>query len=192
MKKEIFPPMEAEGSSLILDEQADDEEAKEMYARFGVAYYCASVLEHSIVNALCLIEVIEQRSSAASKGMEEIVDYHFDRSFTKTLGKLKTKLLGHVSSISTLEELVNDLDLCKKERDFLAHHFWREHAEHWFTRAGLDQMVERLTSARDLFSQTTKKIDAAVEPIAERYGMGRAARDNEFELMKRAYLSNPR
>jgi len=80
-------------------------------------------------------------------------------SFAQTLGRLKNQLVRYQGQSPALSSLITDLDKCVEERNFLAHHFWREHATHWFTAAGREGMVQRLEEARDLFSETDSKLD---------------------------------
>jgi len=42
-----------------------NEEVKEVYARFGLAVYCAQVLEHGLVNALVILDLIPSRHHLA-------------------------------------------------------------------------------------------------------------------------------
>jgi hypothetical protein len=67
----------------------------------------------------------------------------------------------------------------------LAHHFWRECATQWFTAAGREGMVQRLEEARDLFSETDSKLEAAIRPFAIRYGFTPDVERLGMELIKR-------
>jgi len=149
----------------------DDEETKEVYAHFGLAYYCSCVLEHGVANALFILELMgKRREVKTQEEWETLVDNHFENSFTQTLGRLRNQVLRHQERIAALSSLLTDLDNCVQERNFLAHHFWREYATYWFTSADRHAMVQRLEEARELFSDTDKKLEAAIRPIAERYG----------------------
>jgi hypothetical protein len=115
---------------------------------------------------------------------ETIVDKHFEESFEKTLGKLKSHLARHQQRSSKLTSVIPDLERCVGERNFLAHHFWREYATKWFTAPGRQEMVQRLTEARDLFSGTDSKLEAAMQPFEERYGFTPDLERAAFELIK--------
>jgi len=45
-------------------------------------------------------------------------------------------------------------------------------------------MVQRLEKARDLFSQTDRALEAAVQPLENRYGITEDLKRRELELMK--------
>jgi len=120
----------------MIDELTDDE-AKELYAHFGRAFYHSNVLEHGVVNAIYVLDVLKKREGAETRDeWEALADKHFIGSFAKTLGRLKNELTQHRERSLTLASIITDLGKCVKERNFLAHHFWREHATHWFTRKG--------------------------------------------------------
>jgi hypothetical protein len=155
-----------------MNDELTSHEAKELYAHFGLAFYCSNVLEHGVANALLVLELLAGRGGAKTRSQwEALVDKHFEDSFAKTLGSLMRQLARHRQSLPDLASLKTDLEKCVEERNFLAHHFWREYAAHWFTTVGRTSMVQRLERARDLFSETDSKLDAAVQPIADCHGI---------------------
>ncbi|MFI5022839.1 MAG: hypothetical protein ACHQRJ_14465 [Alphaproteobacteria bacterium] len=169
----------------MTDEPTGDE-AKEIYAHFGLAFSCSSVLEHGVANALLVLELLEGRGGAKTrKDWEALVDKHFEDSFAKTLGKLIDRLARHHARSPALAAIVPDLKSCVTERNFLAHHFWREHAVHWFAPKGRASMIHRLEAARDLFTETDKKLSAAIQPISYRHGITADVKRYELELIKR-------
>ena len=168
----------------MIDEPTDDE-AKELYAHFGLAIYCSSVLEHGVANAIFVLELLERRGGAKTRQeWEALVDKHFEESFAKTLGKLINQLSRYHERSPALADIVADLERCVAERNFLAHRFWRERAAYWLTANGRASMVHRLEKARDLFAETDKKLDAAIQPFSERYGLTADAARYEMELIK--------
>jgi hypothetical protein len=48
-------------------EEPSDDEAKELYAHFGLAYYCSSVLEHGVAHALLILETMEKRREVKTR-----------------------------------------------------------------------------------------------------------------------------
>ncbi len=162
------------------------DEAKELYAHFGLAFYCSSVLEHGIANAILILELLEGRGGAKTLAeWETLVDKHFEDSFAKTLGKLKNRLALHGERSPVIDSVMTDLERCVDERNFLAHHFWRERAAYWFTAKGRTSMIQRLEEARELFSETDRKLEAAIQPFADRYGFTPDIQRYELELIKR-------
>lgn len=174
----------------MTDEPTDDE-AKELYAYFGLAFYCSSVLEHGVANALLILELLEGRAGAKTRAeWEALVDKHYDQSFAATLGNLKNRLIKHHERSPKLANIMPHLNRCVEERNFLVHHFWREHAVHWFTRNGRTLMIQRLEQARDLFSATNEELTTALQPFEDRYGFTADVQHYELELIKRAAVAN--
>jgi hypothetical protein len=97
---------------------------------------------------------------------------------------LINQLARHHERSPALAGIVTDLEKCVAERNFLAHRFWRERATHWFSRKRRASMLHRLEEARDLFTETDKKLDAAIQPFADRYGLTADAMRFELELIK--------
>jgi hypothetical protein len=169
----------------MIDEAANDE-AREIYAHFGLAFYYSNVLEHGIANAIFVLELLDKRREITTgQEWETLVDDHFDASFAQTLGRLKNAVVRHSERSSVLAGLMADLDKCVEERNFLAHHFWREYAVQWVTADGREAMIERLEGARDLFSATDRKLEAATQPFADRHGLTADVQRHVFELIKR-------
>lgn len=48
-------------------DETSDEEAKELYAHFGLAFYCSSVFEHGVINVLFILEFLEGRSGVQTQ-----------------------------------------------------------------------------------------------------------------------------
>jgi len=169
----------------MVDDPTSDE-AKELYAYFGLAFYCSSVLEHGIANAILILELLDGLGGAKTRReWEMLVDKHFEESFSQTFGKLKNRLSRHNDRFQELKDVMSDIEKCVGERNFLAHHFWRENAMRWFTRTGREAMVQRLEQARELFSETDKKLEVVTRPLAERHGITEDVRHYELGLIKK-------
>lgn len=95
-------------------------------------WFYAQVLEHGIVNALVISDLIPaQRHLAKSQGeWSGLVDEFMDRHFERPLGKL----IGSLRAVTTVP---SDLDARLREalesRNWLAHHFFRERAREFLT-----------------------------------------------------------
>src|SRR5688572_27846814 len=83
-----------------MNEPDEGEHVKEVYARFGLAIYRAQVLEHALVNALTILNLIPSRRHLARSRDEWSgeVDAFMDRSFEGTMGRLLNSLrsVAHV------------------------------------------------------------------------------------------------
>lgn len=147
----------------------EDEHHKEVFAYFGLAMFTAQVLEHAIVNALVISDLIPNRRDKAvsreSWGLE--VDQFMDNHFENTMARL-IKAFRKVATVS--DELEQSLGQSLQMRNFLAHRYFRERATVWLTEKGRDSMIAELQEVRDLFQKTDDLIGEMVKPLYRRYG----------------------
>jgi len=163
----------------------DSEEEKEIYARFGLAFYLVNCLEHHIANVMCCIEVMPRMDKCGDRiEWENLIDKHFDKSFDETFGRLKARLSEYSKIFPAILVIIPDLEKCVEERNFLAHHFYREYAQHWFSVKGRQEMIKRLEVAYDLFDLTSKKLDSSMEPLMEKYALTESAVEEMYNKMK--------
>lgn len=165
-------------------DRADDEEAKTIYAHFGLAFYTSNVLEHSMVNLLATIRLFPKfRGRVDLSSWPEDVDRFYDKSFSKTFGKIKS-ILEDCAEIDALSERISEvLSAANKERNFLAHHFWREHSEHWFSANGRTEMVSRLEEMREAFKIADAEVERILSMLLPKYGITQEEREAELVRM---------
>ena len=158
------------------------------YWVLALAIYCAAVLEHGAANALCIFELLPGRSGAKTRSeWEAKVDKHYADSFGKTMGRLISRLRPHMSSSNELASLVADFECCVLRRNFLVHHFWRERSANWLIDQKRLAMIQELEVDRELFWNTDKKLQAAIEPVAARHGITpEHMQTTENEMMREA------
>lgn len=161
-------------------EESVNDQMKDLYAHFGLAYYLSNVLEHGIANALLVLELLEKREEVSQETWEQLVDKHYEASFDKTFGKLKNQIAKHQQDYLELATVIPDIEKCVIERNFLAHHFWRENSMVVLDTDGRKIMIKRLEKARDLFREADKSLDNAMRPLLEHH----ATQVNDPELAK--------
>ena len=164
-----------------MDTESDD--IKEVYARFGLALYCAQVLEHGIVNALVVVDLIpSRRHLGRSKAeWEAAVDAFMGFHFDHTMGKLMHDLRS-VSKIPTdLDEL---LKRALRKRNWLAHEFFRERATEFLTSTARDQMLTEVDECRDLFKAADEALENVVKPLRSAAGITDEILEREYEAMR--------
>jgi len=116
------------------------EQEKEVFARFGLASYHAQCFEHSIVNLLLSSELVAARGTVTDRDeWEKLVDHVLDSSFELTLGNIIKRLERQISFDARTMNIIRD---AKERRDWLAHRFFREHAEDFMTSAGRLRMLD--------------------------------------------------
>jgi hypothetical protein len=121
----------------------EDEHIKEVYARFGLALYCAQVLEHWLVNALVMMDLIPNRrhQARAEEEWANEVDPFMDRQIEEPMGRLIKKLARLTKVPLGLE---NVLRRALKQRNWLAHHYFRVRAWDFTNEKGRASMMKRL------------------------------------------------
>ncbi len=163
-------------------EDADAEQVKEVYARFGLAVYCAQVLEHGIVNALVTLDLIPSRRHLARSAEEwgSEVDSFMDRHFGATMGRMMKNLRGVTRVDDDLEQLLSDaLD----RRNWLVHDYFRERATEFLSSSGREQMLVEVDKSRDLFQAADKRLEATVAPLRRKAGLTDELLAMEYERM---------
>jgi hypothetical protein len=148
----------------------EDEQIKDVYARFGLAIYFAQVLEHGIVNALLVLGLIPTRRHLApsKEDWAKEVDAFMDRHFEDTMGRLMNSL----RSITTLgDDLESLLRKALGKRNWLVHDFFRERAEEFNSGAGRQEMLKEIDGCRELFQAADASLASTVRPLRSAQGI---------------------
>ena len=149
---------------------ADGEHVREVYARFGLAIYRAQVLEHGLVNALTLLDLIPSRRHLARSredwGAE--VDGFMDRNFEDTMGKLMRSLRSVTRVPTNVDGLLKE---ALQKRNWLAHSFFRERATEFMSYKGREQMLREVDESGELFGRADQVLEAIVKPMRLKAGI---------------------
>jgi hypothetical protein len=131
----------------MMYEHDEGELVKEVYARFGLAVYFAQVLEHSLVNALVVLDLIPSRRHLAHshEQWEAEVDAFMDRHFEVTMGRMMRNLHAVTQVDADLEQLLHD---ALSKRNWLVHDFYRERAIEFTSATGREQMLREVDKCR--------------------------------------------
>lgn len=119
---------------------------REVYARFGLAYYHSECLHRELCNFLAL-SVFSDPEGMTRPRVEERLAFAFSLTLGAVVDQLKPPLVP--------DKLFGKLQEAVKVRNFLAHHFWFERSYLMFTVPGLEQMIEEL----DAMSARFHKLD---------------------------------
>jgi hypothetical protein len=165
-------------------QDADEEQVKEVYARFGLAVYFAQVLEHGIVNAIVILDLIPSRRHLARSADEwgSEVDAFMDRHFQATMGRLMRNLRDISQVDDDLEQLLSE---ALRKRNWLVHEFFRERATEFMSSLGRDQMISEVDVCRDLFQSADKRLEATVTPLRRNAGLTDELLAREYERMQK-------
>lgn len=160
----------------------EEEHVKEVYARFGLAMYCAQLLEHDVVNALVIMDLIPSRRHTmnAAEQWGALIDAFMDERFELTMGRLFESL----RSVTLVPfELDSRLRAALKKRNWLAHGFFRDRTEQFMTPAGRDSMLAEIEEITALFTAADRQLGEIVEPLRRKAGL-------TDEMIAKAYAEN--
>lgn len=145
-------------------------QVKEIYANFGIAIYQAQCLEHGLVNALVLLDLIPNRRKLAQSTDDwaDLVNSFMDSKFEFTLGRM-IRALEEVTTVDS--DLQNHLSTALSNRNWLAHNYFRERAEAFLTESGREAMLAELEATQAIFSQADNALEAAIKPAREKVGL---------------------
>jgi hypothetical protein len=148
-------------SNSILYEEPRGELIKEVYARFGLAYYYSECLHKALCHIYALASFQESKDITGPR-MEEMLAY----AFSMTLRQLKDEIKELVP-----EELFSQLDEGIEKRNFLAHHFWFERTHLMFSTIGLIQVIHELDEYSSLFQRLDVIASSYLESHRKKVGL---------------------
>lgn len=111
-----------------------EELVKEVYARFGLAYYYGECLHKQLCNIYTLGGYQSLKSMTKPR-----VDEKLKYAYSLTLGNLKNEVLNLIPDI-----FHESLEMAVQKRNFLAHDFWFERAHLFLTEEGKIEMINEL------------------------------------------------
>lgn len=172
--------------AIMMIEHDENEDVKEVYARFGLAVYYAQVLEHGLVNALVILGLIPSRRHLARSRDEwgAEVDAFMDRHFEVTMGRMMKNLRDVAQVRPDLESLLSD---ALKKRNWLVHDFFRERATEFMSSAGREQMLREVDESRNLFQTADKRLETIVGPLRKKAGITDELLARECQRMLREH-----
>ncbi len=138
---------------MVVTNEPTDDLVREMYARFGLAYYHSEVLHRGLCIILALSE-ITRRDLMTRPRIEE----HLAHAFSLTLGDVIAELDGKMP-VEFSARLKNVLE----KRNFLAHHFWFDRAHLMFHSDRVEGLIEELEGYTRLFTKMDEDTSAWFE-----------------------------
>lgn len=133
------------------------EQEKEVFAWFGLASYHAQCFEHGVVNLLLSAELVAASKIVTKRDeWNALVDHILDSSFELTLGNIIRRLQERMSLDPRTSKVIQD---AKDRRDWLAHRFFREHAEDFVTSSGRLRMLDVIEENGTRIHEAMKTVD---------------------------------
>ncbi len=142
-----------------MDEQS--ELIKEVFARFGTAYFESEVLHRGLCNIYTLA-TFDKSESVTRPRVDEKLKY----AYSLTLGQI-IRESKHLFPNNIQEQL----ELALSKRNFLAHRFWFEKNHLMFAEQGLLQLQRELIEFTDFFDSLDKTISSFFYPIRQKFGI---------------------
>ncbi|MDO8886161.1 hypothetical protein [Candidatus Oleimmundimicrobium sp.] len=146
---------------MILNQQPDGELIKELYARFGLAYYHSECLHRE----LCLIHTMgtfQKSEDITRPRVEEKLAY----VFSLTLGEVTKQLKDTLP-----KDLFAELEDGAAKRNFLAHHFWFDSAHLMVSVTGINRIIEELNEFSQMFSDLDRRVTEHTEQKRKQLGV---------------------
>lgn len=135
---------------MVLTNEPTDDLVREMYARFGLAYYHSEVLHRGLCIILAMSD-LPRRDLITRPRVEE----HLAHAFSLTLGDVITQLDGKVPA-----EYSTKLAEVREMRNFLAHHFWFDRAHLMFRADHIHELIYELDGYTEVFSRLDEETSA--------------------------------
>lgn len=142
-----------------MDEQL--ELIKEVFARFGTAYYESELLHRGLCSVYALA-TFDNPESVTRPRIDEKLTY----TYSLTLGQVIKE-----SKYLFPNDIQEQLELALSKRNFLAHRFWFEKNYLMFDEQGLLQLQCELMEFTDFFDRLDKLIQDFFIPIREKFGI---------------------
>jgi hypothetical protein len=164
----------ADGNA-VEDLDADAQQRREMFALYGLAMYHAQCIEKSLailVSSVLNVEFL----SADGKRRAEIQD----EVFSKTIGRLLTRLRGQVQVSANLNRL---LDEARQKRNWLAHEYFWARAGEAMTPRGRRRMIDELTELSGFFSKVDTRLTSIYERWVKKIGIPQSAIDETLNRL---------
>jgi hypothetical protein len=157
----LFDQLHARIDEALESSEPTSDDVKEVYARFGLAYYHAEVLYRGLCNLYCASQLPPTGPVTRHR-----VEEHLRTASEMTLGQLLPRLATILPPL-----IVERLAAALERRNFIAHHFWYERIHLIATLSGIEAMLAELAQDTELFQELDSEIEKIVEPLHARVGL---------------------
>jgi hypothetical protein len=138
-----------------------EELTKEVYARFGLAYYLSECLHRGLCNVHALPSFAGPDRTTRARAEEKLA-----YAFSLTLGQVVDEVRDLVPT-----ELHQQLVDAVEKRNYLAHHFWFDKIQLMLTTSGMHQMIDDLVGYAEFFQNLDASVRELLKPRLTRRGV---------------------
>ena len=150
-------------------------DAKEVFAFFGLAAYHGQVLEQELVIFAVMLNL-----SGRSRVTREAFEALFDRLEVWTFGQLFREARSLTPIPRGLETKLNE---ALARRNDLAHRFFARHSEDFMSEAGRIGMIEELRATTGIFEDVDAAVTAVRVPLSSAIGITEEMAKHELDEM---------
>ena len=146
---------------MVVSNEPTNEFVRELFARFGLAYYHSEVLHRG----LCIIRAMSglPRRDLVTRPM---VEERLAEAFSLTLGDVIHSLVGNIP-----DHFARELREAVEARNFLAHRFWFERMHPMSRAAEVQRLIAELDEYRELFSSLDEQMYRWFKPRLHELGV---------------------
>ena len=158
-----------------LDENA--QQRRETFARYGLAMYHAQCVEKSL--AILVSSVFNKNFLPSAPDRRGEIQ---DEVFSKTIGKLLTRMRKQISVPPSLDQTLHD---AWQKRNWLAHEYFWAGAGELMTTRGRNRLIDELTGLSDFFSKVDAHLVSIYEKWSKRIGLPQTVIDENLKKLIR-------
>jgi hypothetical protein len=158
--------------------EPEDFGVKEVYAFFGLASYCAQVLEKGLVNMTVAFRAKGLRITPSE------FDALFEEHDKKTLGQLLRRARSAIAIPPDVDSL---LETALEKRNWLAHQYFADRSVQFTEESGRGDMIRELQHLITLFRKADRATEPIYQPILRQMGVTDEIVRQLIEEMKREY-----
>ena len=156
-------------SSFLSDFPDEDDQAREVYAVYGLAAYMAAVLESGLAIDLTMLELISDiRNIKTEAEWQARHDTEMEKAHRLPLG---AAIIRFRKKVALSEEASAVLSEALIARNYLIHHFFRDKIEQFYSPIGRARLHETLMSYVELFQRAERMLHAATATVRQKIGL---------------------
>ena len=160
-----------------MSDDTSEEHHKLVFAHAGAALYHAQCFEEAVSGFILAVTVSKKAvpTVAAFDALDQVLR-------AKTLGGLLKEARKHLRVSTAVEKQIN---LALDHRNQMAHHFFKDHAEAFFSESGRDRMIAKLEEYQSFFISASDAVAAISKKLLARFGVTDEMIAQRMEAMKK-------
>ena len=168
---------------------------KELYAHFGLLFFTFALVEHSLINFAvfdAMGKAIRNQSIRNRMEWEGAFDQNYEKAKSLSLGNL----IKVIKDIPELAPAFSEIAKMKAERDYFAHHFFRDEIVYFKSDDRGWLLLIKLQEVRQRAHKLEDRLKPQFDLMCSRYGLPRPTAEqltqtlNEYEDETATAVSN--